>query len=74
MSKLPYTNYSKELNDKITELMNDFDNLVNKAKSFGLDIRLFSDSKTLELYFNDDYPDTLLVDKSESKCFRKENI
>ena len=60
---LPYTHISSELNAKITELMEDYDRLLEKAKNFGLDIRLYADSQSLVLYFNDDYPDTLLVDK-----------
>ena len=47
----------------IAELMEDYDKLVEKAKSYGLDIRLYPESTTLVLYFHDDYPDTLLVDK-----------
>ena len=67
MSKLPYTHYNEELNNKVSELMNEFNHLVNKAKVYGLDIKLHPDSSdSLVLYFNDDYPDTLLVDKSES--------
>ena len=65
-AKLPYTHSSVELNNKISELMDDYTKLVDKAKSFGLDIRLYSDSPTLILYYNDDYPDTLLVDKIKS--------
>ena len=60
---LPYTHVSKEQNDVITEIMEDYKRLVKKAKRNGLDIRLYPESATLELYFNDDYPDTLLVDK-----------
>lgn len=72
MNKLPYTHYSEELNNKVAELMNDFSNLVKKAKSFDLDIRLHPETETLVLYFNDDYPDTLLVDKSESSIRKGE--
>lgn len=61
-----YTHCSEELNDKVAELMDDFNKLVAKAKKHGLDIRLFPESDTLVLYFNDDYPDTLLVDKALS--------
>ena len=65
-----YTHTNSELNDRITELMEDYAKIVEKAKSFGLDIRLFNDSETLELYFHDDYPDTLLVDKHQSSLRR----
>lgn len=65
-NELPYTRSDKELNDKIAELMDDYEKLVTKAKRFGLDIRLYDDSETLVLYYNDDYPDTLLVDKDLS--------
>lgn len=66
MNKLPYTHVSEELNNAITEIMEDYKRLVEKAKSKGLDIRLYPNSVTLELYFHDDYPDTLLVDKDTS--------
>lgn len=66
-TKLPYTRLSEELNDKIADLMTDYNNFILKAKSYGLDVKLLVSSKnTLELYFNDDYPDTLLVDKDAS--------
>lgn len=65
-----YTHCSEELNNMIAELMDDFDKLVVKAKSFGLDIRLYDESETLVLYYNDDYPDTLLVDKDLSSIRR----
>lgn len=58
--------HDKKLNPMINELMEDFDRLVEKAKGYGLDIRLYPESETLVLYFHDDYPDTLLVDKSLS--------
>lgn len=62
---LPYT-HNYELNVIVTELMNNWNQLINKAKSYGLDIRFAPYCDTLELYFNDDYPDTLLVDKELS--------
>lgn len=65
-----YTNLSADLNSNITEIMEDYKALVAKAKSMGLDIRLYPESTTLVLYFNDDYPDSLLVDKHVSS-FRK---
>lgn len=61
-----YTHCSAELNKLVAELMEDYRQLTRKAKSFGLDIRLYDQSETLELYYNDDYPDTLLVDKDLS--------
>ena len=73
-SKPIYTHYSDELNDMVAELMDDYAKLVEKAKSFGLDIRLYDESETLELYFNDDYPDTLLVDKSLSSLRRVNSV
>lgn len=63
----PYTRTSKNLNDIVSELMSDYQKLVDKAKSNGLDIRYAPNADhTLELYFHDDYPDTLLVDKEIS--------
>ena len=66
-----YTHCNKDLNVKVSELMDDFNTLVSKAKGYGLDIRLFTGSDTLVLYFNDDYPDTLLVDKNLSSLKRE---
>ena len=63
---LPYTRIDTTLNDQITEIIDDFKKLILKANSYGLDIKLtpYSES-SLELYFHDDYPDTILVDKEE---------
>ena len=64
---LPYTHISEELNDVLVDIMTDWRNLVIKAKNHGLDIKFAPDSKhTLELYFHDDYPYTILVDKDIS--------
>ena len=66
VNNLPYTRISKELNDKVSEIITEYNNLLDKAKSYGLDIKFASDCKnSLSLYFHDDYPDTILVDK----CF-----
>ena len=66
MSNLPHTRTDPTLNSHIDEIIGDFRMLVEKAKSYGLDIKLTPRSKTsLELYFHDDYPDTILVDKFE---------
>lgn len=65
MSKeqFPYTRTDEKLNAVVKELMGDFEALVVKAKQKGLDIRLHPTAPSLALYFHDDYPDTLLVDK-----------
>jgi hypothetical protein len=63
MNKLPYTHTSEELNNKVTEVMNEWDKFIAKVKSLGFDIKLAPNTKTLELYFHDDYPDMILVDK-----------
>lgn len=63
---LPHTRTDSTLNNRIGEIINDFQALIEKAKSYGLDIKLTPNSETsLELYFHDDYPDTILVDKEE---------
>ena len=72
MEKQIWTRYNEGLNDKINELMDDYEKLVEKAKSFGLDIRLYDKSETLVLYYNDDYPDTILVDKDLSSTKKEE--
>lgn len=63
---LPHTHTDPVLNTHITEIIDDFHKLVEKAKSYGLDIKLTPNSiESLELYFHDDYPNTILVDKEE---------
>lgn len=65
-NKLPYTRI-EGLNDIVTDLMNDWYRLVEKANSYGMTIRFAPNAtEPLELYFHDDYPDMLLVDKSIS--------
>ena len=65
---LPHTRTDPILNNHITEIINDFHTLVEKAKSYGLDIKLTPNSTdSLELYFHDDYPDIILVDKFERR-------
>lgn len=63
---LPYTR-DEELNTVVYELMTEWDRFVKIAKSHGMDIRFAPNcTETLELYFHDDYPDMLLVDKEIS--------
>ena len=63
---LPHTRIDPVLNEYVTEIIDDFRKLITKAKGYGLDIKLIPNSKdSLELYFHDDYPDTILVDKEE---------
>ena len=58
--------HDEDKNRIITELMYDWECLVAKAKCCGMDIRLAPNcSNTLELYFHEDYPNMLLVDKGE---------
>lgn len=63
--KLPYTR-NEELNKYITEIMDDWNKLRNKAFKLGFRIRLYPGAAPLKLYFNDDYPDSILVDKELS--------
>jgi hypothetical protein len=65
MSKLPYTR-NEELNKVVTEIMDDWNKLVNKAFKLGFRIRLYPEASPLVLYFHDDYPDSILVDKELS--------
>lgn len=66
MTNLPHTRTDPTLNKYIDDIISDFHTLVEKAKSYGLDIKLTPNSESsLELYFHDDYPDTILVDKEE---------
>lgn len=65
-NRLPYTRTDPTLNSHIEEIIGDFRKVIEKAKSYGLDIKLTpSSTDSLELYFHDDYPDTILVDKEE---------
>lgn len=66
INELPHTRTDPVLNSYIKEILDEFHGLITKAKTFGLDIKLTPNSKSsLELYFHDDYPDTILVDKEE---------
>ena len=72
---LPHTRTNPTLNSHISEIINDFQTLIEKAKSYGLDIKLTPTSTdSLELYFHDDYPDTILVDKFERRKYETRNI
>ena len=65
-NELPYTRI-EGLNNIVTELMTDWDRLVEKANSYGMSIRFAPNAtEPLVLYFHDDYPNMLLVDKSIS--------
>lgn len=58
---------------RANELLRDWKSLVQKAKDYGMDIRFSVDSvETLELYYHEDYPDVILVDKAVS-CYRYES-
>lgn len=47
--------------------MTDWDRLVEKANGYGMSIRFAPNAtEPLVLYFHDDYPNMLLVDKSIS--------
>ena len=62
---LPYT-HDVILNAAVSDILDDWNRLVEKARGYGLDICLAPGTETLELYFHDDYPDMILVDKEES--------
>lgn len=65
-SQLPHTHTDPVKNEKIIAIIDSFNNLVSMAKMLGYDIKLHPDSKqSLELYFHDDYPGIILVDKYE---------
>ena len=53
-----------EKNDDLRWIIEAFKRLVSHAKICGFDIRLSPDSKNdLELYYHEDYPNLILVDK-----------
>lgn len=60
--------YSKDpvINACVLLIMKDWEKLVEKAHRYGLDIRLLPECETLGLYFNEDYPNTILVDTAKS--------
>ena len=60
--KLPYT-HNKKLNRRVSIAMNLYKFFLKLVKILGFDVRLFVNANTLGLYFNDDYPDLILVDK-----------
>lgn len=63
----PWTRCNAELNERISAIIDSFEALKRMAKKLGLPIRLVADERSeLVLYFHDDYPDMILVDKSES--------
>lgn len=62
---LPYTR-NRLKNLIVTNIMNDWKQLVVKAKKRGMRICFAPGCEDLELYFNDDYPDMILVDKAVS--------
>ena len=64
---LPYTHISEELNQNIADAMKLYKNFLAGAKRLGFDVRLTPTTKTLELYFHDDYPTLLLVDKYQDR-------
>lgn len=54
-----------ETNESLCYIMEEFDRLIKHAKLLGFDIRLSPESRDcLELYYHEDYPDLILVDKS----------
>lgn len=69
-----YTHISEELNQNIAEAMKLYENFLAGAKKLGFDVRLTPTTKTLELYFHDDYPDLLLVDKYQDRADTKETL
>ena len=60
---LPYTHINAELNRRVEEAMKLYESFLADVKDLGFDVRLAPNTKTLELYFHDDYPTLLLVDK-----------
>lgn len=57
-----------KLNAIVADIMSDWRRLLTKVKSHGMDIRLTPNStNSLELYFHNDYPDLILVDKEDEE-------
>lgn len=53
-----------EKNESLRGIIEEFERLVTRAKTLGFDIRLSPDSTdTLGLYYHEDYPSLILVDK-----------
>ena len=65
-AKLPYTRTDDNANKIITAIIESFNSLVSMAKLMGYDIKLTPNSEEpLCLYYHDDYPGIILVDKEE---------
>ena len=62
MNKIIY-DHNKKLNRRVSIVMASYKIFLKIAKSLGFDVCLRVGSETLELYFNNDYPDLILVDK-----------
>lgn len=62
-----WTRRNADLNERISAIIDGFEALKRMAEMLGLPIRLVADDESeLFLYFHDDYPDMILVDKSLS--------
>lgn len=71
--RLPYTRTSKRLNQKIALVMAAYKAFLKFAKGLGFDVCLNVGSETLVLYFHDDYPNLILVDKAASSIMKRRN-
>lgn len=66
MEKLPYSRVDTEVNETVTAIIENFNNLAIMAEKLGFPIKLHTNSKgSLVLYYHDDHPNMILVDKSE---------
>ena len=70
MENLPYTRTDEEANKIITSIIEEFNTLARKAESLGYPIKLHvNSSESLCLYYHDDYPDMILVDKYDDASY-----
>lgn len=65
---LPHTRTSKEVNSTVSTIIEAFNDVIKMANDMGYPIKLYPESEdSLNIYYNDDYPNMILVDKYLSK-------
>ena len=65
---LPNTGITTETNPAITTIIEAFNDIIKMAEDMGYPIKLYPESETsLYVYYHDDHPNMILVDKYRSK-------
>ena len=67
-TNLPHTRTSNDVNAAVTTIIEAFNDVIKMAEDMGYPIKLYPESESsLCIYYNDDYPNKILVDKYLSK-------